>query len=142
MTNQEAFDGIMEWLTRENAERCVSPKYHGDSCVYYNKDTGNRCAIGGHLPLDIAKTISTWEIGIQGLLIEGGDLDETVTNYDAVEKIREYYYGVNDNLLDELQMLHDAKTSWTPNGLSLEGYGRAAGIAAEYGLTNKFFYSA
>lgn len=142
MTNQEAFDGIMKWLTRPNAERCAKRNPEGSSiCVYYDPETENRCAIGGHLPLEIAKELGDVAFGIQGLLTnDKSELrDIPRLNLDLVPKIKDYYEGVEVGILDDFQHLHDQERFWWgKSGLSEEGLDRARLIANDYGLEFNF----
>jgi hypothetical protein len=135
MNNQEVFDGIMKWLTRPGAERCSTTKGSGGQCMYYDSVTQNRCAIGGHLPLDIAKKLGRAAVGIEGILTESDEelFDVDDLNLDLVPLIRDFYKGVETELLDRLQRLHDNNTSWGAEGFI--GWEEANYIAERFGLT-------
>lgn len=137
MTNQEAYDGVMKWLTRPNAKRCSTAPGLGAQCVYYDPITENRCAIGGHLPLDIAKRLKKAAIGIQGILNESEDDLYDVENLDLelIPFIKDYYDGVDVGLLDSLQRMHDSIDAWGAEGFI--GWTEADRIAEEFNL-NRF----
>ena len=134
MTNQEAFDGIMKWLTRDNGSRCATADAPGAQCLYYDPVTGNRCAIGGHLPLDISKRLNEAAVGIDGILTQSDDdlYDVRSLDLELVPLIRDYYDGVEPKLLDSLQRLHDRAAAWGDNGF--KDFDGADLIASDYDL--------
>lgn len=105
MNDQEAFDGVYAWLAREGATKCVNA--NGD-CVYWRAD-GNRCAIGGIMPEDMAKEFQhAYSSGIAQLILD----------YTNVEQ---FFSGVSDDLLDALQTAHDSVADdgdWQDRALS------------------------
>jgi len=135
--NQWAFDGIMDWLTRPNAQQCLSQE---GGCVYYDVDTGNRCAIGGHIDLEFARTMADWHIGIESLISVDADYDDQVTNVEVAESVADYYEGVSVELLDRLQRLHDDRYNWDADnyGLNELGISEAAAIAEQWNLKFKY----
>lgn len=134
-TNQEVFDSVMKWLTRDGASRCVREEVFGrEVCVYYNPVNENRCAIGGDLPLEFAKKLGHAAVGIGGICTNRPweEEGESFVPEDLAKSIIEYYNGVSPELLNELQRLHDDKNNWGAEGFI--GHSTAAEIANSYGL--------
>ena len=135
MNNQEAFDAVMNWLTRPGASQCIG---EDGGCVYYDPITDNRCAIGGIIPLDQAKELGNLAIGIEGLMIEYNYLDSfeeedvRVISQVTLDSIRSQFSECDEDLLDDLQRLHDTVENWRDN--RFVGYGNAERIADRYGL--------
>lgn len=100
MTNQEIFDTAITGLLAQGAYG-----YSDGGCDYYDRETGNRCAVGLLLPVETAKRWA-YDLGVSSI----GNLDykadpvkaEVMRDLDAL--------GITDEqieFLDCLQALHD-----------------------------------
>jgi hypothetical protein len=112
-TNQETFDTVVRHLVTQG-HRAMK----GGFCAYYNSTTGDRCAIGALIPgEDLANKWQGW--GVKKLANLG------------IVAIPD---DVSVEMLDKLQGAHDWESSWTPAGLSEEGWLWLRLLAADYHL--------
>ena len=87
MNNQEFFDKTLAHLKQQGV-----PSARGASCLYRGPE-GTRCAIGFHIPDDM-----------YNLRMEGAGVSNLLQNYP---ELRHLFKGVSDELMIELQGLHD-----------------------------------
>lgn len=101
MTNQEIFDTAITGIVAQAAYGT-----DGSGCVYYDRDTGNRCAVGLLLPVETAKRWA-YDLGVSSI----GNLDYKIDRIKA-EVMRDLdALGITDEqieFLDNLQCLHDS----------------------------------
>lgn len=136
MTDQEAFDAVAAWLRRDGATRCVRLFDAGDeadTCIYYRASDGNRCAIGGIVPLEIAKELGTVTANADQLLQVDSEYEFNLQS-ETTHKLRVQFDGVNTKLLNSLQVVHDSAYSWDNNG-HWNGEDELKTVANQYGLT-------
>ena len=110
MTNQEAFDKMMEHL-RSLKERSLN----ADGFCAYN---GSKCAVGALMTDEELKEYGGYEGGVLDLL---GSMKKS------------NLHDINIALLFEMQDLHDRETSWYAQGFIAEK--EAKRIANRHGLT-------
>ncbi len=114
MTNQEAFDKMMEHL-RSLKERSLDED--GDACVY----NGTKCAVGILMTDEEQKKFGYYEGGVGGLLAMMFNKDHHST-----------LHTLDLSLLHKMQDLHDGFYNWDDEGFIAEDC--AEGIANEYKL--------
>lgn len=90
-------------------KRAVDPE--ADVCLYYDENTGLRCAIGGILPLEVAQSIKTLRSSVPSLPFQILDL---VLPSDM-------HRGTGVEFLRELQRAHDNKEHWDEKGFNQKG---------------------
>lgn len=93
-TNQEVFDKACEIFRDKDFKRCV----RRSSCLYFNPADSNRCVIGKMMPMSMAKRVSE-DLGV---------CINTLIKKDI--EVAQYFEGVDVDLLDELQDVHDDPT--------------------------------
>lgn len=113
MTNQEAFDEMMEHL-RSLKER--STDWYGD-CVY----NGSKCAVGALMTDEEQDKFGDFAGAVDSLL--KGMLKE---GHEST------LHNLNLYLLDDMQHLHDEGFNWSGEGFDAEG--KAEMIANKYNL--------
>lgn len=86
----------------------IHPRGLNDSgeCCYYDKNTGNRCAIGRLLTIEQAKDVPS-----NGSI----DVDDMVHDY-LVSCNPTLFNGENIRFLSDLQRFHDNETLWDSDG--------------------------
>ena len=114
MTNQEAFDKMMEHL-RSLKERSVDS--WGD-CVY----NGSKCAVGILMTDEEQEKFGYYE----------GDVEDLLRGM-LKEGHKSTLHGLNFYLLEDMQVLHDQEVNWSDKGFDAEG--KAEMIANKYNLT-------
>ena len=87
MNNQEFFDKTMEHLRKQGV-----PSARGASCLYRGPE-GTRCAIGFHIPDELYKPE-----------MEGKGVGNLLGHHP---ELRPLFKGVSEELMEELQLLHD-----------------------------------
>lgn len=90
-------------------------------CSYFNEDTGERCAIGGAIPIKFAKKLGNRQMPAAWLL------EKEHTIFCGETGISEYL-PKDAGLIEELQAAHD-------KGKPSTFAGKLRKIAKEYGLT-------
>jgi hypothetical protein len=140
VTNQEAYDSVMNWIMREDASRCTLERIGSLNgfCVYYRERDENRCAIGGILPLNLAKELGSNGIGIRDLLVSELDdiqQDEQLKLSDeTIMNVQRFFNGVDEQLLSDLQNLHDSSFNW--DGDTFKAIDEAKALAEKYKLNS------
>tara|TARA_Y100000296_G_scaffold10404_1_gene11864 strand:+ start:837 stop:1193 length:357 start_codon:yes stop_codon:yes gene_type:complete len=114
MTNQEAFDEMMEHL-RTLKERSVD---WGDTCAY----NGSKCAVGALMTDEEQDKFGYYDGGVGGLLEEMSQMGHTST-----------LHTLDLDLLGEMQDLHDSYYNWGVEGFTAEE--DAESIADQFNLT-------
>ena len=102
MTNQEAFDKMMEHL-RSLKGRSMDEE--GDDCVY----NGTKCAVGALMTDEEQEKFGGNLFGVVGLLEDMQEAGHTST-----------LHTLNFDLLDKMQGLHDDCWSWGDEGFTAE----------------------
>ena len=87
-------------------------------CAYYDKDTGNRCAVGRLLSLDLARALS----------------DENQVVVDIIHYLPKEVQELGAGFLQDLQYFHDMKQFWTETGLTEEGENMVKSLREKYAL--------
>lgn len=119
MNSQEVFDAVCDWLRRPDASRCTKLSEYGvEKCIYYRNSDENRCAIGGILPIEIARQHAETQMNASDLLGED-------------TRVWELFTGVSTSLLDALQRVHDDAANWNPK---FDGEGELKDVANYYSL--------
>jgi hypothetical protein len=112
-TNQETFDTVVRHLVAQG-HRAM----RDGSCVYFDRPTGDRCAIGA--------------------LIPGEELVAYQQVQSFVDLVDDGYASIPDGvavvLLNDLQCAHDCDDNWTRTGLSAQGWRDLRRIAYDYHL--------
>ena len=111
MTNQEAFDKMMEHL-RSLKERSFDESQN--VCVY----KGSKCAVGAIMTDEELKEYGGYEGGVLDLL---GSMKKS------------NLHDINIALLSDMQYLHDDEDNWSDEGFDEEN--KAKYIANRHGLT-------
>lgn len=113
MTNQEAFDEMMEHL-RSLKERSVDS---GGDCVY----NGSKCAVGALMTDEEQEKFGDCEGYVEDLLD-----DMAMVGHESILNSLDLY------LLEDMQTLHDEEFNWSDKGFDAEG--KAEMIANKYNL--------
>ena len=104
-TEQQIFDAVCKHLAKQKTR-----SINISGCVYYDKDSGNRCAIGGIMPIESAKL--------------------TEQKYSG-----ENIYGVSHSVpLENVDLLEDLQVAHNSNKTLLELKNELLGIARRYNL--------
>ena len=114
MTNQEAFDEMMEHL-RSLKERSMDS---GGACAY----DGTKCAVGALMTDEEQEKFGDCE----------GNVDELLDDMEMVGH-KSILHDLNYSLLAGMQTLHDDEVNWSDKGFDAEG--KAEMIANKYNLT-------
>ena len=93
--NQDAFDKILEWLTRTDASQCTGGD-HQCGCTYRNSDGNNACAIGVLMPTKLARSID-----------RAGGVSDIVTVLSWSSSAKKWFAKCNHNFLTNMQSFHD-----------------------------------
>jgi predicted ATPase len=112
-TNQETFDTVVRHLVTQG-HRAM----RGGTCIYFDRQTGDRCAIGALIPGE--ELASEWQSRAVRALAYNGVV--VIPNDVALY------------MLDRLQRFHDSDFSWTHTGLSSDGWDDLRRIADDYHL--------
>lgn len=134
MTNQETFDAVCKWLRRDGATRCVAQLNGDDQCIYYRESDGNRCGIGGIVPLEIAKKLGTVAANASQLIEVDSEYEFNLESA-TTEKLRLQFGDTNPKLLNSLQVVHDSTYNWDTNEGNFSGEDDLKTVANQYGLT-------
>lgn len=113
MTNQEAFDEMMEHL------RSLKERSMDWGCCAYN---GSKCAVGILMTDEEQEKFGYCEGGVDVLLD-----DMAVVGHDSI------LCYLNYNLLSDMQTLHDDEVNWSDKGFDAEN--KAKMIAERFNLT-------
>lgn len=116
MTNQEAFDKMMEHL-RNLKERSMDEQ-NSAVCVY----NGTKCAVGALMTDEEQEKFGDYAGGVLSLKYHMTDCSHTST-----------LHTLDLNFLEEMQYLHDNFNNWSCDGFCAEG--EAEDIANKYKLT-------
>lgn len=92
--NQDAFNKILEWLTRTDASLCTGQPIRG--CTYRNSDGNNACAIGVLMPTKLARSID-----------RAGGVTDIVTVLSWSSSAKKWFANCNDHFLTNMQSFHD-----------------------------------
>jgi hypothetical protein len=99
-SNQDAFNKILDWLTRADASECVVENVNGSSgCMYRSADGNNACAIGVLMPTRLARSID----GAGGT----GGTSHIVTVLDRYPTAKKWFAKCNNDFLSNMQEFHD-----------------------------------
>lgn len=138
MTNQEAFNKAVKHLFeqghRAGVARDSEYRYDPFSC-HYDGPSG-RCAVGGILSEETIAAIHAYDKAQEAGPEDAwalNFLDVDTLKYDLPEAAAELA-GVSDELLAELQGVHDNRASWTEDGLSERGKSELREIAVTFDL--------
>jgi hypothetical protein len=107
---QQAYERIRAWLTRPGATRATGD---GGNCVYYDRDTGNRCAVGCLLSDDVAHNVADTEFSVRGLIEKDAGA-------------RKDLEGIDVEFLSVAQSYHDQRDNWSDGGFKVELLDRLA----------------
>lgn len=101
ISNQEFFTKVVTHLRQQKAQ-CHMP---GGSCAYFYND--KRCAIGGALPIELAKKLGVAMINIKDIytVAKHPDWSESVPQETAIEILA--HMPEDKSLAAKLQSLHD-----------------------------------
>jgi len=144
-TNQSAFDCALAHMMRQTEQAADTQ----GSCVYYAPQTGNTCAVGCLLPLELAKALSearfvnedggSWNDVCAYSVEQHEDYDSDYRTADPVaEAAAEELSDVSDNLLSELQRVHDSRRAGErTDDDKLEMLQELKAIAKRFGLEYK-----
>lgn len=92
--NQDAFDKILEWLTRTGASLCIGGPDRG--CKYRNTDGNNACAIGVLTPDRMARIIDRSK--------NNTDIATVLDRYPSAKK---WFEKCDVEFLMDMQAFHD-----------------------------------
>ncbi len=123
MNNQEAFDRCVQHLATMS-HRSARIRENGKAdCLYHNPVDDNRCAIGGIMPLDLAKALGDSRMSIH-LIVEKPLVPE--------HEICVLFRDVDVPLLSWLQAAHDNAENWDESGFI--GWGFLRRLVTRYDL--------
>jgi hypothetical protein len=124
MSPQELFNDVITTFNSKN----LSVSTFRDNCVYWNRITNSKCAIGRHLPENICEIGDKREPStpvpklINELIVDFG--------YDTLPEVLK----LDPLFLSDIQKLHDNFSNWNTEGLSINGKLRAKHIAKKWEL--------
>lgn len=98
MNNQQAFDTVVAHLQEQGCRAYVGDEVPG-YCVYLDKETGHRCAVGALLSPRTLDMVGDFEGGVSRLLRHFKSAASDLN-------------GVDPSLLADLQSVHDDAYNW------------------------------
>lgn len=119
MNKQEVFDKVVARLRDGSGQALHIKNGEVSGCAYFDPATRKKCAVG--LFIDENSEMAKFEYGVYDLV----DFYED----DVPAVIRN-----NLELMEELQLVHDAPNNWTGNQFNGNGEGMLASIASIYRL--------
>jgi hypothetical protein len=123
MNIQQAFNDAVRFVVKQGA-----PGRNEYGCVYFDKESGNRCAIGALLPEELCTVIAD-DGGIEAVWDQiAGRLED---QYGQMERDEEFY----EAFFEKLQGAHDNGATF--GEFVKEFLRRAVWLAEEYNLNQE-----
>ena len=97
------------------------------ACKYYDKDTGNKCAVGMCMLDDHTAKLYNQYGGV-GAIVR--DLENKSSKLDDI--LKKEYHGHDKYFWGAMQNMHDEGDYWTDKGLSEDGSNKLSEIKVMY----------